>query len=83
MQPEMQTEARERLKTALVHMILAAKMAVLDTPAGKAELAIIARKPDGSGVVGASLTQPDDFFDDLARVLGYDDARAFMIAKDD
>jgi hypothetical protein len=63
-------EARERLTLVLSHLHAGARLAV--KRAGndaRAELAIVAQKPDGSGHVGLSL-EFDGFISDLQTLLG-------------
>lgn len=66
----MSDTARDRLKAALPHLSIAARMARLQEPDGIVGLAIIVKKPDGTGRMTASF-ECEGFIQDVLEVLGY------------
>lgn len=76
------TTARDRLKDALPFLILGVNMAKVQIPDGKVELAIVSKRPGGSGVVGASF-ECEEFFSDILEVLGYKDVNELVLELDE
>lgn len=66
---EERKEARERLKTVLPHLIIAANMAELTVPGGTIKLGILAEAPGGGGRVAASF-EGAEFIRDLEVLVG-------------
>jgi hypothetical protein len=58
-------------------MAIAISMLEIEHPGAKVQLALVAKNADGSGRVGASFDSAE-FFDDVARVMGFDDLRHLM-----
>ncbi len=68
------SDAKERLKAVLPHIMIAANMAQVEVPDGIVCLAVVAKKPDGSGKLTCTF-EAGDFFQDILEVLGYQDLR--------
>lgn len=65
----MEPSALQRMRTVLPHLRVAAEDAAAEFPDGRVLLAIIVRRPDGSGMVVCDF-EGDEFIADLAAVCG-------------
>lgn len=74
-------DARSRLRSLLPHLELASEMVKLDVPDGETCVAIMSKRADGSGKIGASF-EFEPFIKDLLELLGYKDMNA-LLAEDD
>lgn len=72
-----ENEAIDRLLSALPHILVATQMAQDAVPDGKVCLAIVAKKPDGSGQLTASF-ECEEFFKDILMVLGLGTPEQFL-----
>ena len=63
------SESMDRLLKALPHVFVAMKMAEAKVPGGSVCLAVVAKKPDGSGQLTASF-ECEGFFNDILTILG-------------
>jgi hypothetical protein len=61
--------ARVRLQEAIPHIKIALRMAQLQVPDGKVGIAVIAKAPDGTGMITASF-EGDDFIKDVELLCG-------------
>jgi len=62
------SEAKERLMAALPQMSIAMSMARVDVPDGSVLLAVIGKRPDGSGMITATF-EGEQFLEDVAKIL--------------
>lgn len=73
-----ENEAIDRLLSALPHILVASQMAKDAVPEGTVCLAIVAKKPDGSGQLTASF-ECEEFFKDILMVLGLGTPEQFLV----
>ena len=70
-------DSKRRLMEILPHLMVAANMAKMQEPDGEVCLAVVSKKPDGSGRLTASFECPD-FFRDMLIVLGFQEMQQLV-----